>query len=113
MIKLIVIAVFFSMPATIAHADSLALSGTYASIKANIIDTKCVACHGASGSGGVSLTTYEGVTAILQPGNAVDSTFYTAITRTDGVPMPMSGTRLSASEVEDVKTWIDEGAKDE
>lgn len=70
-------------------------------------------CHdAASHKEGVNVTTYAGVMKIVKAGNATDSKLYKEIVRTDGdrmPPPPMAP--MAADQIAKIKTWINQGAK--
>ncbi len=85
---------------------------------APIFELKCVSCHGNGGlEGGVNLTTWAGVVdpRIVIPGEADTSPLVWTIERRAGFPeMPPDGSPffpLTLQQIQGVKTWIDEGAK--
>ena len=85
---------------------------------APIFELKCVSCHG-SGSleGGVDLTTWAGVVdpRLVIPGEADTSPLVWTIEQRPGFPiMPPRDSPflpLTFKQIQGVKTWIDEGAK--
>jgi len=97
-----------------------------------ILTASCVECHDGKGEGseesGLILLTYEDLMQgtnygqVVVPGNGVSSTFYRLIAHETDRKLHMpphhkeAGTSrlmapLSDKEIETVKTWIDEGAK--
>jgi len=85
---------------------------------APIFELKCVSCHGNGGlEGGVDLTTWAGVVdpRIVIPGEADTSPLVWTIEQRAGFPaMPPIGSPflpLTLKQIQGVKTWIDEGAK--
>lgn len=73
-----------------------------------LLSTSCVGCHGTSG--GVTLSSYSGVSAVVSPGNAAGSLIYKAVTG-NGVPkMPLVGANLSATQIQAIADWINQGA---
>ncbi|ULQ51288.1 c-type cytochrome domain-containing protein [Flavihumibacter fluvii] len=70
-------------------------------------------CHdAATHAEGINVTTYAGVMKIVKAGNANDSKLFTEITRTDEdrmPPPPMAA--MAADQVAKIKTWINQGAK--
>jgi hypothetical protein len=80
-----------------------------------VFDASCAGCHGSSGQ--LSLASYDdlmlgGVTgAAVEPGNADDSLLVQRIEGTVTPQMPLGGS-LEAGEITTIRTWIDEGAKD-
>ena len=82
-----------------------------------VFQVKCIYCHNATDpDGGLDLTTYASTTADLNvvfPGEAGLSSLYWAISGTSGVePMPPIGYPvLTKNQIDGIKTWINEGAK--
>jgi hypothetical protein len=88
-----------------------------------ILDKKCAACHMPGGDGfektGLRLDGYGHLHTgtklgpVIQAGSSVSSTLYLTVAgkthRT--IHMPKQGEPLSEREIELVKRWIDEGAK--
>lgn len=72
-----------------------------------IMQTNCVGCHsGSLLSGGVDLSTYNGVKTV-----AVDGRLYGAITHASGyVPMPQNAAMLSDCNISQIARWIAAGA---
>lgn len=83
-----------------------------------VFQVKCIFCHNATDpDGGLDLTTYSAATAnftIIFPGNPETSTLVWAIEgRLEVSPMPPIGYRaLTINQIDGIKTWITEGAKD-
>ncbi len=79
---------------------------TFAAAVKPILSNKCVGCHtGASGGGGVDLSTYNGVKASATAGTLLGSVQHAAGYK----PMPVGGT-LPACEVTQIQKWIAAGA---
>lgn len=87
-----------------------------------IIAWRCIACHAAEGEGaaksGLNLTSYEGLMAgtkqggaLIEPGHSASSSFMVMITRKDHLRMPYGAAPLSDDELRVIRTWIDQGAK--
>jgi hypothetical protein len=71
---------------------------------------KCQACHaGKTRMAGLDLSSGEGVSAIVTPGDPESSRLYRALLYTDRVKMPPAG-KLGDPERDIVKTWIELGA---
>jgi hypothetical protein len=85
---------------------------------ADIFQTRCLACHGsAQQMSGLRLDTRDAAIAgghsgaVIVPGNSARSKLMDRVTGKPGVMvMPPSGPRLTAKEIETLKSWIDEGA---
>ena len=99
-----------------------------------ILDAKCEACHDGTGEGstqsGFNVKTYDSVMAgtklgkVIVPGDALSSTLYLLITHkaSPEIHMPPHGTQslakgkgkpLSEDEIDTIKRWIDQGAKND
>ena len=74
----------------------------------------CTICHG--GAGGLSLTSYAGVTAggssgaVVVPGDPDNSLLVKRIEGTVPPQMPLGGSPLTAPEIGRIRQWILEGA---
>lgn len=100
---------------------------------APILADSCSQCHAGSGEGqvtsGLDLASYQGVMAgtsygpVVVPGNSMSSALYLTVAgATDpAIHMPPhhvgklamgSGEPLSARQIESIRMWIDQGAKD-
>lgn len=78
-----------------------------------ILAAKCQACHqGTSAAAKISLTSYAGVNPILKAGQPNASLLLMAVS---GQPprMPKAGAPLTEAQVELIRRWITEGAKDD
>ncbi|MDX2248048.1 MAG: c-type cytochrome domain-containing protein [Bacteroidia bacterium] len=80
---------------------------TYSAMVAPLMSKYCTGCHsGTSASGGISLNSYSGVSAV-----ATNGKLYGTISHQQGfVAMPKGGNKLSECDIVKVKTWIDSGA---
>ncbi len=74
-----------------------------------ILNTYCRGCHNSSSaSGGIDLSSHTGV---LGPANS--GQLYGAIAHNAGFqPMPQGGNKLGDCQIDKIKAWIDQGAKD-
>lgn len=80
---------------------------TYLSAVAPILQNYgCISCHsGAMLSGNISLEGYNNVRAAAENGK-----LYGSITHSAGFsPMPQGGNKMSACDINKIKTWIDAG----
>jgi hypothetical protein len=70
-------------------------------------------CHdAASHKEGINITSYANVAKLVKPGNANNSTLYAVITTTGENKMPPDPyPSLSADQIAKIKTWINQGAK--
>jgi mono/diheme cytochrome c family protein len=81
-----------------------------------LFKTNCESCHGSGQSqAGLKLTAYADVMAgsargpVVVPGNAASSRLVELVTAGQ---MPPGGSKLSASEIEIIRSWVDAGAPD-
>lgn len=96
------------------------LEPKFVSIKENIFQSKCLACHSPTGEGKrIPLNTPEDLIdsplELVIPGNSEESGLYIAVYREDSkrMPPPNSGlSPLSQEEMEIIRQWIDNGAKE-
>jgi uncharacterized membrane protein len=105
----------FSLQAQVDQTPP-ALEPSFNSIKENIFDNKCMACHGRR----ILAWKYPLWSAkdlinygLVQPGNAEESILYQVIQPNARNRMPPRITRnapLTDEEIKIIKTWIDEGA---
>ena len=91
---------------------------SYSKDIAPVFELKCVSCHrNGREEGGVNLTTWSGVTnpGIVIPGEAETSPLVWSIEwRPGSLRMPPEDSPflpLTSKQIQGVKTWIDEGAK--
>lgn len=88
-----------------------------------IFSCSTAACHDASSAGGLDLTSYATLMAggnsgfVIQPGNADESPLIWSLEGIDPVGnpvniMPKGLQSLLRSEINIIKDWIDQGAKD-
>lgn len=83
---------------------------TFAQVFGNIIQPKCVSCHGQNGPmGGVRLNTYNNVMMQVAAGNPAGSALYMSIESGD-MPRPL-GNDLPPLEKAAVFNWIRQGAQ--
>lgn len=82
-------------------------SFTYSGAIKSLISNKCQGCHsGTAASGGIDLSTYNGLKA-----KVIDGRLWGAINHQPGFsPMPKNGAKLSDCEITQIKKWIDAGA---
>jgi hypothetical protein len=85
-----------------------------------ILAKRCFSCHGPdTREAGLRLDDHAGATLALEsggraivPGKSAESLMLERITSTDpDIQMPPEGPRLSASQVDSIRRWIDEGAE--
>lgn len=80
---------------------------SYSSIIRPIIQNNCQGCHsGNLPSGGIDLSTYEGVSAVANSGQLFGAIAY----ETGFSPMPQGAAPLPECTIEQIKSWIDAGA---
>jgi len=88
-----------------------------------VLDQNCVECHRAAGQGygksGLRLDSYESLMAgtkfgpVIKPGSAISSSLYLLVAgKADpSIRMPHNRAPLPSENVEIIKNWIDQGAK--
>jgi len=90
---------------------------TNAQTAQSILDSKCLACHGAARMSDLDMRDH---TALLKggkrgpavvPGNAMASLLYQAVERSGELKMPPGAGALTRAEVAVIRNWIDAGAK--
>ena len=89
----------------------------FTSIKAKIIDRRCIVCHSTGGAAsGVPLGTLKEILdsprELVLPGNPDESGLIIAVERTDKkrMPPPENGNPLSQEEISVLRKWIENGA---
>lgn len=85
---------------------------TFASLSANIFQTKCIGCHGnGTALGGISFATFNSTRSTVNVGDAASSALYISVTTgRRGGRMPQGGGALSNAELSAIQTWIQQGA---
>jgi len=84
-------------------------TASFKAIQASILLPKCGGCHGAAvGTAGVRFNSYAGTIATVVAGSSNTSRLY-AVVSTGAMP-PQPNSRLSATEVSQIRAWIDAGA---
>lgn len=83
-----------------ASFQAFADNTTYTWINANIIQPKCIKCHG-------NFSTYDGIKSVIVGGNADQSILFNKISDDS---MPMGDDPLSQAEKDAIKAWINAGA---
>lgn len=89
------------------------LEPTWSNISKNILQPKCVACHGAvNPTGGIRFDSYARAVRgeIIIPGNAGESDMYDMVSSGEMPPASAGYARLSAAELSVIRTWINIGA---
>jgi hypothetical protein len=88
-----------------------------------ILKTRCLGCHVTGGKGyeksGLLMDSYENLLKgtkygkVIIPGNSLNSVFNQVVEgRVDeSITMPHGGEQLVKTEIEILKTWVDQGAK--
>ncbi len=87
-----------------------------------IINIRCAECHSSEGEGkhvsGLDLTNYDGLMKgtnqggkMITPGSAIGSSFMVMVTRKDHLRMPFGKSPLADDEIRAIRSWIDQGAK--
>ena len=76
-----------------------------------IFNAKCVSCHGAGTTeGGLDLTTWSGTMTVVFPGEPGNSSLVWVIELNPAVSHPQF-ILLTERQIKGVRTWIEEGAK--
>ena len=78
-------------------------TATYSGDVNKIVNAYCIGCHGSSGSGGVSLNSYDNIKAA-----AANNKLMNALTGT-GVPSMPPNTHLDDCKIGSIKHWIQNG----
>jgi hypothetical protein len=102
-----------TVPTTTSNSSPTSTATTvgYSATIQPLLATYCgPSCHGASGRGGVNLSTYAGTLATVVPGNAAGSRLYRSLTGTSGVSKMPPGSSLSAGQMRAFADWINQGA---
>ncbi|MCC6371250.1 MAG: hypothetical protein IT236_09620 [Bacteroidia bacterium] len=91
-------------------ADTGSCASTTVSFASNItpiINTNCVGCHGGTNiSGNINLSNYAGIQSAAASGK-----LYNAVAQNGAaISMPPSS-KLSACDIKKIKTWVDDGSK--
>jgi uncharacterized membrane protein len=82
-------------------------TATFSNVSSEILQPNCTSCHsGSSPSGGVDLSSYTGVMAVVTAGSPSSSNLYTAV---NGGIMPPGGS-LAQSDIALIDSWITAGA---
>ena len=79
----------------------------YSWIFTNILSPRCLNCHGAGGGGGYDARTYTSNLTRVTPFNAAGSLLFT---ETNSGSMPKGSTKLTATQLQAIKDWINAGA---
>jgi hypothetical protein len=104
--------------ATIQLPTLSKLEPTYASVKANILEPKCLSCHSAKGSAervplGTLSDLLNSPLEIVIPGSPDESGLVIMTSRTDAkrMPPPNKGPALTVNEISFLRSWIEQGAQ--
>lgn len=87
-----------------------------------IIQWRCITCHSAGGEGarksGLDLSSYKALMQgtreggeLIVPGSPETSSFMVMVTRKDHLRMPFGASPLADDEIRVLRTWIEQGAK--
>ncbi|MBF0096072.1 MAG: hypothetical protein HQM04_05370 [Magnetococcales bacterium] len=86
-----------------------------------ILQYRCLECHRADGPGvaysGLNLESYEGLMKgtrfgpIVVPGNAMVSNLNVLVEGRAGIRMPHNRKRLTPCEIQVLRNWVNQGAK--
>lgn len=101
----------FVPPAGATKAETLAPAATFAEVSA-VMRGSCMPCHSTDrNSGGVQLTNYEGVAAIVTPGEPAASRLINSVKGIGVARMPKNRAPLSADTIALLEAWVKAGAK--
>lgn len=79
---------------------------TFAELSSSLFTPRCIACHS-------SFKTIEGVRKRVAPGDPASSDLFLRVAKATGSgKMPPSGSRLTQNQIERLRGWIANGAKD-
>ena len=101
-------------PKEVPDDPVIPLTPTFQGIMANILQPKCLECHSkaTSKNHGVILNSYAEIMnathELVTPGEPMDSDLYAAVF---GGKMPPNKEKLTAEEIDAIRVWILEGAK--
>lgn len=111
------VVLFYSTPARLSSQNSPAAVDFDRDVHA-ILAEKCLMCHSAEKrSGGLSLATYADILdggrngGTVRPGKSADSMLIRRITGAVAPQMPLGFPPLTESEINTIRTWIDQGAR--
>lgn len=86
-----------------------------------ILHYRCLGCHRSGGSGvaysGLNMETYEGLMQgtrfgpVVIPGNAMVSNLNVLVEGRAGIRMPHNRKRLNPCEIQTLRNWVNQGAK--
>ena len=109
---------------TLMAGNVLAEGQTTATFSEDIqpmLQIRCVECHQAGAAGleesGLDLSSYEGVMKgtkhgpVVTPGNAMVSNLLVLVEGKAGIRMPHNKKRLNKCDIENLRAWINQGAK--
>lgn len=108
--------------ATTVRSANAADPVSYTKEVRSLINVLCVACHaGGQPKAGIDLDSYEGLIksnrkgAGVVPGKSVESLIYKVLTDAQGAKHmpPKKVAQPTDKEIDLIKRWIDEGAKDD
>jgi cytochrome c553 len=81
-------------------------NATFSYINSNILQPKCVSCHGSSG--GYSFASYSSTVKAVTSGQPTLSPLYLSVA--PGGTMPQGASPLSSTDVQAISDWIGAGA---
>ena len=101
---------------TVDDPDAEPENVTYSGTISPLITSSCATtgCHsGSTPTAGLNLETYDKVMTLVTPNDLSKSYLYGVITHTQLPKMPKNASKLADSDIENVKTWILNGAKND
>lgn len=80
---------------------------TYETVIGALIQNRCQSCHsGSSPDGGIALTNYSQISNVALNGSMLEAVTHTG----NATPMPYNSSQLPQCEVDQIVTWINNGA---
>ena len=79
-----------------------------------ILEQHCGSCHrNGSRSGGIVLDSYEDVALLTEPNEPEASLLYGVVSHTFGKPMPNNSPKIPECDIQKIRAWIADGAKND
>jgi outer membrane lipoprotein-sorting protein len=101
----------FAPPEGVKKAEEIKPKSGYADVQA-LLSARCMPCHSPGQmSGGIVLSSYDGVFRVVTPRDPAGSRIVSAIKGLNGDRMPKGRTPLSDQEIAAIEEWIANGAK--
>ncbi|MCH7905513.1 MAG: hypothetical protein IH944_13240 [Armatimonadetes bacterium] len=105
----------FHAPAGAKLVEDVAAGGATWSAVNDLLQSKCMPCHGRTASGGVNMTSYRQLmrSRVVNAGNPNRSRIVRAIKGRGVTRMPKGRAALKDEEIKLIEDWISAGAKEE